>query len=283
MIKEKSITHPWRIFFWEAVMFSLCLGLGIITALKLGKFLEIQKVSLSPVSFWQFLFYFLFATFFILAVCFFLKFKKRKGAIFKAIFVLAVFGGGLICLSLWMFDALALILLSILIFKWFKKPVVVLHNTIVILGLAGVGAILGLRMTPWLVVALLIILSVYDFIAVYKTKHMVKMAKQMLAEQAILGFVIPQKISDFKESLKEIKSGGKFLILGGGDVAFPLVLCVSLLPEGIINSLIVGVFAFIGLFVSFYFFISQKTRKPIPALPPIALFSIIGFLITLII
>ncbi|MCK4781814.1 hypothetical protein KAS79_02725 [Candidatus Parcubacteria bacterium] len=281
MIKEKLIAHPWRVFFWEAVLFSLCLGLGIITALKLNRLLEVQKIFLSQISFSQFLFYFLFGTFFILAICFFAKFRKRKGAIFKLIFVLAVFGGGFISLSLLMPNIFALILIWILIFTWLKKPSVLSHNFIVILGLAGAGANLGLRMSPWLVVSLLIILSVYDFIAVYKTKHMVKMAKEMLAHQAILGFVVPQEISGFKESLKEIKTGGRFLILGGGDVVFPLLLAVSLLSQGILNSLIVAVFALIGLFASFYFFINQKIRKPIPALPPIALFSIIGFLITL--
>lgn len=283
MTKKISITDPWKVFFWEAVLFSSCLCLGIITALKLNRFLEVQKIFLPQVSFSQFLFYFIFGTFFILAICFFVKFRKRKGAIFKALFILAVFGGGFISLSLLMPNIFALIFLFILIFKWLKNPSVFLHNFIVILGLAGVGANLGLRMTPYLVIALLIILSIYDVIAVYKTKHMVKMAKEMIAHQAILGFIVPQEISGFKESLKEIKPGGRFLILGGGDVVFPLLLAVSLLSEGIINSLIVVVFALIGLFVSFYFFINQKVRKPIPALPPIALFSIIGFLITLII
>ena len=58
---------------------------------------------------------------------------------------------------------------------------------------------------------------------------------------------------------------------------------IILIPEGILNSLIVAMFSLIGLLVSFLIFISQKMRKPIPALPPIALFSIIGFLVTLII
>jgi len=35
-----------------------------------------------------------------------------------------------------------------------------------------------------------------------------------------------------------------------------------------------------GLFAGFLFFISQKEKKAIPALPPIALFSIIGYFIT---
>ena len=70
------------------------------------------------------------------------------------------------------------------------------------------------------------------------------------------------------------------MILGGGDIVFPLILCVSLTPQGVLKPLIVAFFAALGLGLSFYLFTSQKTRKPIPALPPIALFSIIGFLIT---
>ena len=61
---------------------------------------------------------------------------------------------------------------------------------------------------------------------------------------------------------------------------FPLILTASLIPEGILNSSIVALFALNGLFLSFWIFTSQKIRQPIPALPPIALFSIIGFLIT---
>ena len=106
------------------------------------------------------------------------------------------------------------------------------------------------------------------------------MVKEMVEAKAILGLILPSKISDFKINLKEVSPGGKFLILGGGDIIFPLILCVSLASQGIFKSLIVSVFATIGLALSFYLFISQKTRKPIPALPPIALFSIIGYLIT---
>ncbi len=286
-IRQNQFICSWKIFFWEAVLFSLTLGLGIISAFKLSRFLKFQEIALKQISFWEFLLYFLLTTLFILAVSFLVRFKKGKRMIFKAIFVLAVILGGLISLDLWMPDLLGLLFMFILILAWLKNPLVFLHDFIMVLGLAGVGASLGLRVTPLLAVTLLMIFSIYDYIAVYKTKHMIKMAKEMLAEQAILGFVIPQGISGFKESLKEIKPGSRFLILGGGDVAFPLVLCISLLPEGIINSLIVALFALVGLFASFYFFINQPyistsgSRKPIPALPPIAFFSIIGFLITL--
>lgn len=107
------------------------------------------------------------------------------------------------------------------------------------------------------------------------------MAKEMIEAKAILGIILPPKIAEFQAPLKDVKMGGKFVILGGGDIVFPLLLVTSLVPYGILKSLIVAIFALFGLFISFWIFISQKTRQPIPALPPIALFSIIGYLITL--
>ncbi len=272
--------QPWKIFFWETFLFSLTLGLGIAAAFKINKILEIQKFTLSQIPFWKFIIAFLLATLFIFLIIRFLKFRKEKGTIFKILFVLAVSLGGLLFLETWLPEPFPLIIVVTLIFWWWKRPTILNQDVLMILGLAGVGSTLGLALQPLIVLFLLIIFSIYDFIAVYKTKHMIKMAKEMIEAGAILGLIVPQEISDFLADLKKIKPGGKFLILGGGDIAFPLLFCASLIPVGISHSLIVGFFVLIGLFISFWFFISQKIRQPIPALPPIALFSIIGYLIT---
>ena len=283
-MKLTPIQVPWRIFFWKAFLFCLILGLGIATAFKINKILEIQKITPPPIPFWQFVLFLLLATLFILFLIRFMKFKRGKGIIFKTIFILAFGFGGLLFFSVWILDILALILILVLIFWWLSKPSVLIHNLCLIFGIAGVGSVLGLRFDPLMVVVLLILFSIYDFIAVYKTKHMIKMAKEMIEHKAILALIVPLNIFGFSQSLKEIKpGGGKFLILGGGDIIFPLLLAASLVPAGILNSLIVAFFALVGLFVSFWFFVSQKVPKPIPALPPIALFSIIGYLITLLI
>ena len=240
-----------------------------------------------PISIWQVLLIFFLSTTFILLITRFGKSKAGggrgmglKGFLFKAVFILAVFAGASQILSSLMPDMIALILTIILILFWLKKQIILIHNLAMVLGLAGIAAFLGLSLAPETVIALLVILSVYDFIAVYKTKHMVRMAEEMISARAILALIIPRQFADLKINLKEIRPGGKFLILGGGDVAFPLLLCVSLAPQGITGSLIVAAFALFGIFTSFYLFISQKVRQPIPALPPIALFSIIGFLLT---
>lgn len=272
-----------KIFLFEAFLFALTLVLGIITAFNWQELLRLQNLQPQLVSFWQFVFYFFFGTLLILSISLLSKrFQGQKRALFKTFFILnSVFG------TLYLFFPLLNIftfpLIVFLLYGWLKKPTVILNNLLIIFGLAGFGGVLGLSFEPSVLVFLLLIFSIYDFIAVYKTKHMVKMAKEMIEAKIIFGFVIPQTLSEFKADLKEVEPGGRFLILGGGDVAFPLLLAASLVPSGILNSLIVAAFSLIGLFASYYIFISQKVRKPIPALPPIALFSIIGFLITLIV
>lgn len=276
----KTAPISWRIFFWEAFLFCLTLGLGIATTLKIGKIFEIQKIEIPQISPSKFILYFLFATLFIFLIIRFLKFKTGRGVIFKTLFVLAVFFGGLLFFEAWFPEPIPFIILSLLIFWWLKKPSILNQDLLMIFGMAGVGSILGLSLRPEFIILLLIIFSIYDFIAVYKTKHMVEMAKEMIEQRAILALVIPPSISGFQESLEKIEPGGKFLILGGGDIVFPLLFSASLIPTGILNSIIVAVFSSIGLFVGFYLFTKQKVRQPVPALPPIAFFSIMGYLIT---
>jgi len=287
--KEKKL--PIKVFLWEIVLFSLTLFLGIITAIKLSRIYEtlgVQEKNLPLISFWQFVLYFIIGTLLILAIPRFVRSKNKKGKIFKFIFIFAIFLGGFITLDVWIAsrlfpfgDIIALFLIIYFIFLWIESSSVLIHNICTIIGIAGMGATLGLRMKPETIIPLLIFFSVYDFIAVYKTKHMVRMAKEMIKHQAILAIVIPRKTSDFRGKLEQVKAGGKFMILGGGDIAFPLLLCVSLVSKSILSSLIVAGFSLIGLSFSYFIFVSQKVKKPIPALPPIAIFSIIGFLITL--
>ncbi len=279
---------PWRILLGEVLLFSFTLGLGLVAGLRVNDFAEQKIISLPQFSFWQFIFQFILAVSFILFVLFIIKQKKKKRIVYKSIFVLAVWWGGSITLNIWLNPLLALILMGLLVFWWHRQPLVLNHNICLILGLVGTGSVLGLSLDPWAIALLLIVFSIYDFIAVYKTKHMVKMAREMIEHKAVLAFIIPQRISGLGKQLENVKNDShvakrQFLILGGGDVIFPMIFCVSLIPQGIADSLIVAVFALLGLLASFWIFISQEDRKPIPALPPIALFSLIGFLITLII
>jgi len=272
--------NVWKVFIIEAFLFLLTLGLGIVASFQINKILKVEKLEIQKISFFQFILYFLFVTLLIFLFVRFFKYGKQKKAIFKTFFILTVFWGGILLLSIWIGDVFALILMTFLLFWWWKWPSIFIQDLCMILAMAGAGSVLGLTFTPEVIVILLIIFSIYDFIAVYKTKHMVEMAKEMIESRAILGLVVPPDLASFKQNLKQIKPGGKFMVLGGGDVVFPLLLCSSLVSSGVLNSLIVALFSLVGLFAGFLFFISQKEKKAIPALPPIALFSIIGYFIT---
>jgi presenilin-like A22 family membrane protease len=110
---------------------------------------------------------------------------------------------------------------------------------------------------------------------------MVVMAKEMIDKKVILGFIIPKDIKFFKDKLDKVKPGGNFLILGGGDIVFPNLLAVSVVPFGFLKALIIVLFSLIGSLFSYWIFANQKNKEPIPALPPVALFTIIGYFVAL--
>ena len=272
-----------KIFGWEVFLFCFTFGLGLFAAVEIQRFLAEQEVVLPTISFGNFITYFLFATLIILLVVYLPKIKRIRGAIYKFFFLFAAIYGTLVILPLFVPDILALLIIGLLIYFWFKSPTVALHDLLMVLSMAGIGAMFGLSFEPRIVIIVLIVLSVYDFIAVYKTKHMVRMAKSMIERGVIMGIIVAPKVSDFWQDTRKIKPGGRFMILGGGDIVFPLIFSASLISQGIVSALIVALFGLLGLIVSFAFFILSKKREPIPALPPIALFAILGYIITLLI
>jgi len=288
-MKPKYFNLLWK----EILLFVLTQVLGIFVTLRLLKLLEVLEIKLQPISLSSFLIYFLIVTLLILAL---LKISRGKaGFLLQILFILAVFFGLDILFSTFIVEPGAVILAAGLIVLRFLQPTVLLHNLVVIGGLAGIGGMLGLSLSPRDVVILLVILSIYDVIAVYKTKHMTKMAKEMIKKRVILGIIVPEKISEFKASMTEVEKdktsitkvpklnkASRFTILGGGDLALPLLLITSVAHQNIWRSIIVLVFALLGLILMHLIFIKLK-RQPIPALPPLAVFSILGYLISLLI
>ena len=180
------------------------------------------------------------------------------------------------------FDApLGLVLSVVLLLAFFFYRNVLLHNIAIILGICGISMVLGLSLTPKAVVILLIVLSFYDIIAVYKTKHMIKLAKSMIESGAIFGFVIPSSMAGFLASSREAQAqaGGQFIILGSGDIGLPLIMICSLIPVSIGMAIITAFFSLIGLFFTHLIFINQKSRQPMAALPPIATMTVIGYFV----
>ena len=274
-----------KIFLFELFWFVLAQSLGVLVAsrfigfgVKDSSVVEVERVSFSNFDILKFLIAFL-----VVNVSFFLilKLKKGKNIIFKSFFVFSAFFGGGVFLQLLWPGIIPLFLISFLIVFWFLRPYVWLHNLLLVLSVAGIGGVVGARLQPEFVIFLFFILSFYDIISVYKTKQTVKLAKGMMNSFAVLGIIIPEKFSNFGKKLKEVKFGDKeqkFLILGSGDLVLPMVLACSFFGQGAEKSFIILFFSSLGLLFGFWLF-KKMGGKPMPALPPIFIFSFIGYLI----
>ena len=132
-----------------------------------------------------------------------IRFKTMK--LWKLWFLLAV----IVCLTVaftgfvhqYVAIGLAIILALIKIFK----PNFFIHNLTEIFIYGGLAAIFVPIMDVFAAVALLILISLYDMYAVWKSKHMVKMAKFQTESKLFAGLSIPYSLKE----LFKFRSTGK--------------------------------------------------------------------------
>jgi presenilin-like A22 family membrane protease len=169
----------------------------------------------------------------ILLLAKFNKIRVWKVWFFLAVFIAISFALRVV-LPLWVAMLLALGLAT---WKVFKSNIFI-HNITEILMYAGIGVFLIVNFDLFWAFIILIAISIYDVWAVWGKKHMVSMAKFQTKSNVFAGLMIPYKggkIMDFKkpsntgklrppEPSKEFReTGAKTAILGGGDIAFPLL------------------------------------------------------------
>lgn len=237
---------------------------------------------------------------FLLATLFFIVLLKTKyGAVlFRFIFILALFAGAQIIFRVWLNQELSIILAFLLVLARYVLPLVVIHNFAIIIAIIGISINLGMNIEPNEAILILVVISVYDFLAVYVTGHMVKMLKNTISMGTIFAMIVPQNIHDmikkvsevgkekekiaFNPALQKSETGHDFVYLGGGDLAFPLIMVIAALKIGLYSAIITAIGALIGLLALNIIFAAQKERRPMAALPPLAIFSILGFLASLV-
>jgi len=151
-----------------------------------------------------------------------------------------------------------------------------LKNAATILAASGAGALFGTSFGFIPAILFLVLISIYDYIAVFKTKHMVELANYMVKKD--LSFTVTSKAKMPGEK-KERR-----MDLGSGDLMIPIMISVSAFTISPVASLLV----FLGATASLSIFLVYVSKKKavFPALPPIAfgiiLFLLIGFAFNLI-
>ena len=225
----------------------------------------------------------------------------RKNFLWKIWFLLAVIACLTIAFSAFVNQMAALAIAAAFGYWKIFRPNVIVHNLTEVFVYGGLAAIFVPIMNVFSVFMLLAAISVYDMIAVWKSKHMIKLAKFQAKSNIFAGLMIPYKsigkktkmiIPKIKGKLKagevkEIKA--KSAVLGGGDIGFPLlfsgVIMKGLMLEqtvmvGFLKTLIITVCVSIALF--FLLMLAKKDRF-YPAMPFLSVGCAAGYIILLLI
>lgn len=265
-----------QLFFQELAIFSIAQFLGVFIIKRIGSFLEISSTSSGQVTALDFVFYFFIGTVVMIVLS---NRSKISGLLMNLFFIFTLFLGSNLFLSLFIDSSAALYFSIALIIVRFVFPSIFLHNLLFLLSIVTFSSALALELSSTVIVILLALFAVYDIVSVYWTKHMVKMAKAMIERHLIFGFIIPEKIKYNFWNVKEAHAGkdAGVVFLGGGDIGLPLFLVANASFGSLAQGVVVAIFSILGMVLSYYLFVSQKLRKPMPALPPISMMTIIGY------
>lgn len=266
----------------------LALALSLLVASWNKPSLVAGQIPYQNTPLWLLITYFFIAVA-VIAVFLFLIPLRRIKLVFRAAIALVFAWGVFIVTFFKLPTAVAYSLAAAAGIAWLFWTRIWLHDILLLIALAAAGSVFGYLFSPWTFIIFMLVIAVYDFLAV-RFGFMVWMADKMSESTSLPAFVFPKKIGDVKLNLqtvqfaqlkKEATAKREHTILGGGDIGFPLMLSTSVyFAYGLLGAILVGAFAIIGLMGAFLIQAAWLKGKPMPALPPIAALSLVGFLIT---
>jgi len=170
--------------------------------------------------------------------------------------------------------------LAIILGAWrIFKPGLLVQNGTELFIYGGLASIFVPLFNLLSISILLVIIALYDAYAVWKSKHMIALAKEQMDAKVFAGLLIPYKVSKGSILKKKVKGLTKkvkvrIAMLGGGDVGFPLIFAGVVLKElGLWQSLIIPFFAMAGLAFLLW---RAEAKKFYPAMPFIGAGCFVG-------
>ena len=184
----------------------------------------------------------------------------------------------------------AILALIISVLKLYK-PDLIIQNLSEIFIYGGLAAIFVPMMNLFAAFMLLIVISIYDFVAVFKTKHMIKLAKFQSQSKVFAGLIIPYdkgKIAIKNKAAPKLEAKekkAKIAVLGGGDIGFTLIFAGVVMKGLMLQETILAGFLktlIIPFFVSFALLVlllKGQQNKFYPAMPVLSIGCFIGYLV----
>ncbi len=193
--------------------------------------------------------------------------RFRANRLWKFWFLFSVVITLSIAFSSFLVSSIAFILALLLALIRLYKPNPLVHNFTELFIYGGLAAVFVPILNLFSVSILLILISIYDFIAVFKTKHMIKLAKFQTNSKIFTGLSLPYK----REKEKKISTA----ILGGGDIGFTLLFSGVILKfYSLPSALLVSGITTLALLGLFYY---GRKNKFYPAMPILSLGCFIGY------
>ncbi len=200
--------------------------------------------------------YILVMTAFLLIIITFVKFRGVT-FLFES---LALFATSVIVFGALIPEAAGILTVLLIGLRFLLRESIVIKNIACLVAVAGAGSLIGVSLGVVPVAIFLILLAIYDYIAVFKTKHMVKIAKAITKENVAFAFSIPTREKVYQ--------------LGTGDLVMPLVFVTAVLNKvkvsaglqiALLPIAVILLASLLGLLATLYYCMRKKVAMP--ALP----------------
>ena len=226
--------------------------------------------------------------------------KTHKPFFWKILFFISISITLSVALAAFINIAAAAVIAVIISFLRLNRPNMLIHNISEVFIYGGLATIMVNIFNLFAAFMLLIFISIYDYIAVFRTKHMIQLAEFQSEAKVFAGLYIPYsrgKVSAGQElkaepvrpksrdSTGKVPSKGSVAILGGGDIGFTLIFASVVMKDlmlhnaiwlGFLKTLIIPVFVTIALFI---LLMKGRQSKFYPAMPVLSLGCFIGYLV----
>lgn len=161
------------------------------------------------------------------------------------------------------------------------KPNFYVHTVTELFSYGGLAVIFVPLLNIWSVSVLLVLIGLYDAYAVWKSKHMITLAKSQTESKVFAGLLLPYQDGAIKTKTqmhaiqhgdmhgdkhgKKVPLKIRTAMLGGGDIGFPLIFAGVVLKEmGVWQAMVIPFFSLFGLgFLLWY----GDEHKFYPAMP----------------
>lgn len=294
---------------WSAVIFLICFGLMFLQVSKESAYIESSQISVPSISGasngvpggaglenvaeaisinstgMPILYFFLLAA--LLGIALYFVPVAKLWLLLKILFGLGFSWGIFIFFALYLPIVAAAIIAIGGGLAWFFISSVWIHNILLILTLVSLGTVFGAMFSPWTVILIMLVIALYDFLAV-KFGYMQWLVRKLSDAETLPAFFIPYEITNLKISLNgtivknifDDRKNRQFSLLGGGDIFFPLWLSATVwFAAGITIALITAAFSLLGLIITYLIHHFIMKGRATPALPAIFITSLCGLLL----